>query len=116
MDKLKQKKWQLLFGSIIFCFWYFDIYYQVTLTPQEQYYRAYNYEHGKTGYERDRKKAEIWYLRSARRGNVSAQATLGFIYSNGLFGEKNHQKACKWYSEAAKQDYFEYKWLARAHC
>ena len=57
---------------------------------------------------KDYKKAVDLIEKAAENGNVEAQNKIAFIYYYGLNGiEKNHQKAFKWASKAAKQNFAE---------
>lgn len=100
--KLKNK-YLLTLIAALFLFFYFDIYQRVVYSPQEQYYLAKKYSKGCCGYPYDREKAEKWYLISANNGYSSAQATLGFNYGNGFWGDINEEKAIYWYKKAAEQ-------------
>lgn len=84
----------------LYCFYYFDIYQRMILDAREEYLLADRYQNG---FNIDQRKAEIWYLRSAKQGYRPAQKALGFHYSNGLWGDIDNEKAIYWYSKAAEQ-------------
>ena len=43
------------------------------------------------------------HLQNAEQGDVSAQATLAFLYAKGIGAEKNEAEAARWYRKAAEQ-------------
>ena len=43
------------------------------------------------------------HLEKASQGDVSAQATLAFIYAKGIGTDRNEEEAAKWYQKAAEQ-------------
>ena len=47
--------------------------------------------------------ARLWYHRAAEQGNTPAKYMLGIIYMEGKGGEKDIDKAIKWFNEAGKQ-------------
>lgn len=49
--------------------------------------------------------AEKWYRIAAKRGEKVAQYYLGHIYNEGVFLEKDYEKAAFWYSKSASQNF-----------
>lgn len=49
----------------------------------------------------DKTDALAKHLRSAEQGDVSAQATLAFMYAKGIGTQRNEEEAVNWYLEAA---------------
>ena len=55
------------------------------------------------GIEADYVKSRKWALIAANRGNSEAQSLLGELYSKGLGGEQDYDKAIYWYEKAVAQ-------------
>ncbi len=60
-----------------------------------------NYEAGRGGLKKDFAEAARWYLKSAKQGNVYAQASLGILYRAGKGLPQDNVQAEMWFSIAA---------------
>ena len=81
----------------------FDSYYMETIKGnlQATLYLGELYHLG-IGTELNMKKAVEYYTIAAKRGNVDAQTTLGYIFENDMYGVvKNYKTAIFWYKKAA---------------
>jgi len=81
----------------------FDSYYKEAIKGnlQATLYLGELYHLG-IGTELNMKKAVEYYTIAAKHGNVDAQATLGYIFENDMYGvEKNYKTAIFWYKKAA---------------
>ena len=55
------------------------------------------------------------HLQNAEQGDVSAQATLAFLYAKGIGAEKNEAEAARWYAKAAEQGHLKsFLWYQKA--
>ncbi|MDE7329531.1 MAG: sel1 repeat family protein [Clostridia bacterium] len=61
------------------------------------------YSNAGHGVKVDYKKAEYWYLKSAKQGNGRAQCELGIIYAEGKHGAADCEKAAALLESSAKQ-------------
>jgi len=64
--------------------------------------KAIDYDQGRGGIAKDLTKANDWYLKAAKEGNVMAMFSLGVNHEYGRGTEKNWKIARQWYKQAAQ--------------
>ncbi|MDX8408903.1 MAG: tetratricopeptide repeat protein [Mariprofundales bacterium] len=64
--------------------------------------RAMDYDQGRGGVAKDLAKANAWYMKAAKEGNVMAMFSLGVNHEYGRGTEKSWKAAKQWYKQAAQ--------------
>jgi TPR repeat protein len=52
-------------------------------------------------YEKNIKKSEILFLKSAKKGNIDSIRHLGYLYNSGINVKKDTNKAIYWYNQTS---------------
>jgi TPR repeat protein len=69
--------------------------------PEAQFTLGKNYEAGRSGLKQSYAEAANWYRKSAERGNVYAQASLGILYHSGKGLPHDDVQAEMWFTVSA---------------
>ena len=72
--------------------------------PQAMYKVGAMYDNGE-GVPADKKQAQAWYLKAARKGFDAAQYRMGMIYASGDGVEPDRDMAAEWFAKAAQNGY-----------